>query len=59
MKRKWMITALAAVSVMGISAAAEETYDDGGVLDPENPVTLTIWHYYNGDQLEAFNKLID
>lgn len=44
MKRKWMIAALAAVSVMGISAAAEETYDDGGVLDPENPVTLTIWH---------------
>ena len=25
-------------------------------LDPDNP---TIWHYYNGDQLEAFNKLID
>ena len=25
-------------------------------LDPDNP---TIWHYYNGDQLEAFNKLVD
>lgn len=59
MKRKWMIAALAAVSVMGISAAAEETYDDGGVLDPENPVTLTIWHYYNGAYQAAFDKLVE
>ena len=27
--------------------------------DPDNPTKVTIWHYYNGDQLEAFNKLID
>ena len=24
-----------------------------------DPVTITVWTYYNGDQLEAFNKLID
>ena len=28
-------------------------------LDPDNSTKDTIWHYYNGDQLEAFNKLID
>ena len=28
-------------------------------LDPDNPTRVVIWHYYNGDQLEAFNKLID
>lgn len=28
-------------------------------LDLDNPTKVTIWHYYNGDQLEAFNKLID
>lgn len=33
MKRKWMIAALAVVCVMGSSVAAEEAYDDGGVLD--------------------------
>lgn len=27
-------------------------------LDPDDPVTVTIWHYYNGTQLEAFDKLI-
>ena len=28
-------------------------------LDPDNPTKVTIWHYYNGDQLEAFDKLVD
>ena len=37
----------------------KETYDDGGVLDPENPVTLTIWHYYNGAHQAAFDKLVE
>ena len=23
------------------------------------PVTITVWTYYNGDQLESFNKLVD
>ena len=23
------------------------------------PVDLTVWTYYNGDQLESFNKLVD
>lgn len=28
-------------------------------LDPNNPTTITIWHYYNGAQQKAFNKLVD
>lgn len=59
MKRKWMIAALAAVCVMGSSVAAEEAYDDGGVLDQENPVKLTIWHYYNGAPQAVFDKLVE
>lgn len=27
-------------------------------LDPSNPVTLEIWHYYNGAQKAAFDSLI-
>ena len=26
---------------------------------PAQPVTITVWTYYNGDQLETFNKLVD
>ncbi|MDO4478832.1 MAG: extracellular solute-binding protein [Lachnospiraceae bacterium] len=27
-------------------------------LDPSNPVSLTIWHYYNGAQQAAFDELV-
>ena len=27
-------------------------------LDPSNPVSLTIWHYYNGSQQAAFDTLV-
>ena len=23
------------------------------------PVSITVWNYYNGDQLESFNKLVE
>lgn len=28
-------------------------------LNPKNPVTVTVWNYYNGDQLIAFDNLVD
>lgn len=27
-------------------------------LDPNNPVSLTVWHYYNGAQQAAFDELV-
>ncbi|MDR2898517.1 MAG: extracellular solute-binding protein, partial [Spirochaetaceae bacterium] len=27
-------------------------------LDPNNPVSLTIWHYYNGPQKRAFDQMV-
>ncbi len=31
---------------------------DKSPLDPGNPVSLTVWHYYNGSQQVAFNDLV-
>ncbi len=28
-------------------------------LDPENPTQITIWHYYNGSQQAAFDRLVE
>lgn len=28
-------------------------------LDPDNPVSLTIWHYYNGAQQATFDSLVE
>lgn len=32
---------------------------DKSPLDPKNPVSLTIWHYYNGSQQAAFDALVE
>ena len=32
---------------------------DHSPLDPENPVSLTVWHYYNGSQQAAFDALVE
>ena len=29
------------------------------ILDPDNPVSVTVWHYYNGTQQAAFDSLVD
>ena len=28
-------------------------------LDPRDPVSLTVWHYYNGSQQAAFDALVE
>ncbi|GHU93562.1 lipoprotein [Clostridia bacterium] len=32
--------------------------DGKAKLNPKNPVTVTVWHYYNGAVLEAFDALM-
>ena len=27
-------------------------------LDPNNPIAITVWHYYNGAQQAAFDRLV-
>lgn len=59
MKKKAVMVLLATVLTFGTTAQAEDSYDDGGILDSENPVTLTVWHYYNGVHQAAFDKLVE
>jgi len=28
-------------------------------LDPKNPVSVTVWHYYNGTVMDAFDSIIE
>ena len=28
-------------------------------LDAKNPTTITVWHYYNGEQMDAFDGLVN
>ncbi len=55
MKKKTakMMCVLAALA-LGLSGCSSS-----GPLDPKNPVSLTIWHYYNGSQQTAFDALVE
>ena len=47
------LTASLSITLLsGCGAAGEDT------SDPNNPVSLTIWHYYNGAQQAAFDELV-
>lgn len=45
---------LAAALLLGLTGCG-----DKNPLDPGNPVSLTVWHYYNGSQQAAFNALVE
>ncbi len=52
---KWRCAAaLSLVSVLVTGCARQED----SAFSAENPVTITVWSYYTGAQLEAFNSLI-
>ena len=42
----------------GCAAASQQEPSADGPLDPKNPVTISIWNYYNGAQLSSFNDLV-
>ncbi len=57
MKKFGSLALAAALSLSCLGAAAcgekEET-----LYSPDNPVTITVWNYYTGKQLAAFNDLV-
>ena len=59
MKKKQYAALLAGAMAVGMLAGCGSTASDSSVkLDPSNPVSLTIWHYYNGAQQAAFDELV-
>ena len=55
MKRKWVLPVLAAV-FLSLLTGCEKKNPYG--LSEKDPVTITIWHYYNGVQKEEFDRLV-
>lgn len=55
-KRSWLLPVLAA-GILAAGLTGCEKKDPYG-LTPKDPVTITIWHYYNGVQKESFDQLV-
>ena len=49
----------AALGLGGVGCGASGSSSSSAALSPKDPVNITVWTYYNGDQLETFNKLVD
>lgn len=47
-----LLVAILCVALTGCNKTAKVK------LDPKNPVTVTLWHYYNGAQKSAFDDLV-
>ncbi len=61
MKRmKWAALLLCACMLFLTACSGDAAKDSAKKvkLDPKNPVSVTIWHYYNGDQQKAFDSLV-
>ncbi len=50
-----LIAAVAVVVFLAVGCSAPGT---SSKLDPTDPVTLELWHYYNGPQKIAFDELV-
>lgn len=53
-KEKWVGGACLAALVLGLVGCGDKS-----PLDPGDPVSLTVWHYYNGSQQAAFDALVE
>ncbi len=57
------VMALVTLSVFTLAGCGSNTASDNNYtevrLNPDKPVSLTIWHYYNGAQQAVFDTLID
>ncbi len=52
--RRSGLACLAAVLALALTGCGEKS-----PLDPKDPVSLTVWHYYNGSQQAAFDALVE
>lgn len=51
------LTAIISASAL-LSGCGSQSGQTAVKLDPSKPVSLTIWHYYNGAQQAAFDELV-
>lgn len=58
MKVKKIISITAALCLTATLLSGCGSVEDNYGLDPKEPATITVWHYYNGVQQENFDNMI-
>lgn len=57
MIKKKLVTVISVLAMTAVCLAG--CGKDKSPLDPKNPVSLTVWHYYHGAQQVAFDTLVE
>lgn len=52
-----ILTIIFMLSLSLLSGCGKKVNAD--ILDADNPVTITVWHYYNGEQQKSFDVLVN
>ena len=58
MKKRFLSLAAVPALIALLLAGCGKNGENAVQLDPSNPVSLTVWHYYNGAQQSAFDQLV-
>ena len=56
MKKHCLVLSIIMTAIL-FSISACKKNDD--LYSKENPVSITVWNYYNGEQIESFNSLVE
>lgn len=55
---KKSLLAFFCVAILSVLGGCKENRNHTVRLDPDHPVSITVWHYYNGTQQTAFDHLL-
>lgn len=55
---KYTATSLIAILILCFFSGCNNKKNVSVKLDPKNPVTITVWHYYNGNLKNAFDLIL-
>ena len=53
-----MSTILIFTIILSFTACSNANKEPENPLNPDNPVTVVLWHYYNGNIKEKFDVLV-
>ena len=59
MKKRIVATLLTLMLLASLATGCGKNTAKTVKLDPDNPVSLKIWHYYNGTQQATFEDLLE
>ena len=57
MKKRVFFSLLTAISLL-LSSSCGAIPKDESLLDPESPITISVWNYYNGSVKDKFDALV-